>query len=78
LEAGGAAPGIDLSGPVGRSARGRDRRVAPPPARPKTADEGRKQVKALFDALLPKAGQETLAMLAAMLTDFAEAPSSQR
>jgi transcriptional regulator with XRE-family HTH domain len=77
LEAGGAAPGIDL---LERLAQALGIEVVEllPSTPAKTADAQRKQVKELFDALLHKAGQETLTMLGSFLSKMAESPAARR
>ena len=75
LEAGGAAPGIDL---LQKLALALDANVADLLPGPEAGEVSRDDVKELFDALLPKAGPETLSMLAMILTRLAEAPATRR
>ena len=75
LEAGGAAPGIDL---LQELAQALDANVADLLPGPEAGEVSRDDVKELFDALLPKAGPETLSMLAMILARLAEAPATRR
>ena len=75
LEAGGAAPGIDL---LQKLAQALDANVADLLPGPEAGEVSRDDVKELFDALLPKAGPETLSMLAMILARLAEAPATRR
>ncbi len=75
LEAGGAAPGIDL---LQKLAQALDANVADLLPGPEASEVSRDDVKELFDALLPKAGPETLSMLAMILARLAEAPATRR
>jgi transcriptional regulator with XRE-family HTH domain len=78
LEAGGAAPGIDLLERLAQALEIELAELLPPPVHPKSQDAHRKHVKELFDVMLAKAGQETLVMLEAMLSRLLEAPTAKR
>jgi transcriptional regulator with XRE-family HTH domain len=78
LEAGSSAPGIDLLDRLAHALGVEITELLPPPAMPATADLHRKQVKDLFDALLPQAGQETLSMLGALFSRVAESSAARR
>jgi len=75
LEAGGAAPGLDL---LQKLAQALDANIADLLPGPEAGEVGREDVKKLFDTLLPKAGPETLSMLAMFLTRLAESPTTRR
>jgi transcriptional regulator with XRE-family HTH domain len=78
LEAAGAAPGIDtlerLAGALGVEIM----ELLPPPKQQKTVDTDRREVKELFESLLPKMGQETLAMLGSLLKRLADASALKK
>ncbi len=78
LEAGGAAPGIDLLERLAKALGVGITELLPMPAMPATAAMRRDQVKGLFEVVLPKAGQETLAMLEVLLARLAESPTVSR
>jgi transcriptional regulator with XRE-family HTH domain len=78
LEAGSSAPGIDLLDRLARALGVEITELLPPPAVPATADLHRQQVRELFEALLPQAGQETLTMLGIFLSRLAESPAAKR
>ena len=73
LEAGGAAPGIDL---VERLALALGVGVTDllPTSGNGTADERRQRVRGLFETVLPKAGPQALATLDGLLAVMAESP----
>lgn len=78
LEAGGAAPGIDLVERLAHALRVSLTELLPEPFLEK-AREGRvEQVKRLFDAVLRKSGPESLSMLALFLERLLESPAASR
>jgi transcriptional regulator with XRE-family HTH domain len=74
LEAGAAAPGIDMLERLAQALEVSAVDLLPAPSRPETAAESRAQVQGLFDAVMAKAGQETFLMLKLFLTRLAESP----
>ncbi|HYH66460.1 MAG TPA: helix-turn-helix transcriptional regulator [Urbifossiella sp.] len=78
LEAGGAAPGIDLLERLAEALGVGVAELLPPAGSPATAEAGRERVRALFEAVLPRAGQETLSMLEVLLARVAESPAASR
>ena len=77
LEAGGAAPGIDLVQRLAEAMRsGRYRTSSGPGAG--NLESSRQQVKDLFEAVLAKSGQETLTMVNLFLTRLLESRSINR
>jgi transcriptional regulator with XRE-family HTH domain len=75
LEAAGAAPGIDL---LKRLAEALEVEVTELLPAPEVKGASREEVKKAFDALLPKAGPETLSMLMALLSRLADSSTSRR
>ena len=75
LEAGGAAPGLDL---LQKLAQALGANIADLLPSSEAGAVDREEVKKLFDALLPKAGPETLSMLAMFLTRLAESSTTRR
>lgn len=78
LEAGGAAPGIDLLERLARALGVSVTDLLPTPSQPETVEAYREQVEQLFDAVLAKAGPDTLSMLKLFLERLAESPPSRR
>src|SRR5580692_10828492 len=75
LEAGSSAPGIDLLDRLAQALVVEVISLLPPPALPSGVEGHRQQVKAMFDALLPRLGQETLSILEGLLFRLAESPA---
>jgi transcriptional regulator with XRE-family HTH domain len=73
LEAGGAAPGIDLVARVATALGTNVAELLPPVESPDTLGVLRTQAKKLFDELLAGADMETLLMLAPLLARLVEA-----
>lgn len=78
LEAGGAAPGIDLLEKLAEALGVSTTDLLPPPDMPKDFDAHREQVRKSFEAVLASAGQETVTMLEVFLSRLAESPSMKR
>jgi transcriptional regulator with XRE-family HTH domain len=78
LEAGGAAPGIDLLERLAQALKVSLTDLLPPPTVSLTADAHRERVKNLFEAVLARSGQETLSMLELFLARLAESPPVSR
>ena len=78
LEAGAAAPGIDLLERLARALQVALTELLPASALPDSVDAFRKIVKEQFNAVVEKSGQETLSMLNAFLTRLAESPAALR
>ena len=78
LEAGGAAPGIDLVERLALALRVNVTDLLSLPSELGTADESRARLKELFEAMLPKAGPETLTMLGPLVARIAESPCVRR
>jgi transcriptional regulator with XRE-family HTH domain len=78
LEAGGAAPGIDLLERLAKALQVGLSDLLPVPSIPETADGIRAQIKSRFDALLAKAGRETMNMLNVLVMTLAESPAANR
>ena len=78
LEAGGAAPGLDLLERLAQALKVNITDLLPPSASKPTADIYREHVKTLFDSVLPRIGQETLSMLELLLARLAESPATSR
>ena len=76
LEAGGAAPGIDL---LERLAQALKVPIADLlPTREENSETQQEKVRQLFESVIRKAGPETLSMLKALFTRLAEASSGTR
>jgi transcriptional regulator with XRE-family HTH domain len=78
LEAGSSAPGIDLLDRLARALGVEVISLLPPPALPSGVEGHRQQIKAMFDTLLPRLGQETLSVLEGLLARLAESPAARR
>lgn len=78
LEAGESAPGIDLIERLARALGVGVTDLLPATTEAGTTDENRGRVKGLFEAVLPKAGPETLTMIGVFLARVAESPSVSR
>jgi transcriptional regulator with XRE-family HTH domain len=78
LEAGGAAPGIDLLERLARALNVSVVDLLPAPPQPENTETHREQVKQLFDAVLMKSGNETLSMLKQVLVRLAESTAISR
>jgi transcriptional regulator with XRE-family HTH domain len=78
LEAGGAAPGIDLLERLAIALQVSITELLPKPSEPMTTESSREQVKALFDKVIAKAGAESLLMLNQLLTRLAESSATNR
>jgi transcriptional regulator with XRE-family HTH domain len=78
LEAGGAAPGIDLLERLATALQVNLSDLLPTPSAPATVVAYREQVKELIDSVVAKAGTETLSMLTLLLTRLSESPASTR
>lgn len=77
LEAGGAAPGIDLLERLAVALHASVIELLPAPVPPE-AEGYRVQVKELFEAALVKAGPETISMLKLFLERIATSPAIHR
>ena len=78
LEAAGAAPGIDLLERLAIALRVGINDLLPVAAKPETIKSHREEVSELFDAVLNKAGHETLSMLSLFLERLNESPAVKR
>ncbi len=78
LEAGGAAPGIDLLERLAQALQVGVTELLPSPPTPETVEAYREKVKATFNALLVKAGRETLSMIDLLLARLVESPAFRR
>ena len=78
LEAGGAAPGIDLLERLASALQVSVIELLPVPAGAEDVESHRSRVKGLFDAVVRKAGRETLSMLDVFLARLAESPAVSR
>lgn len=76
LEAGGAAPGIDLLERLASALNVTLPELLPVPAEGSRSDQ--EQARLLFDSLLTNAGQETLLLLKLFLARLAESPALGR
>lgn len=75
LEAGGAAPGIDLVDRLATALNVNVTELLPFASQQKTDHE---QIKILFDQVIMKAGQESLLLLNLFLSRLAESPALRR
>lgn len=78
LEAGGAAPGIDLLERLAQALKVSVTDLLPTSSDGATDEEHRDSVKLLFESVLSKAGSETLVMLGTLLARVAESPGVGR
>ncbi len=78
LEAGGAAPGIDLLERLAQALQVHVTDLLPPAALPGTSEAHRQEVKALCDSVLARAGRETLSMVGVLLNRLSESPAVSR
>jgi transcriptional regulator with XRE-family HTH domain len=78
LEAGGAAPGIDLLERLAQALRVALTELLPVSSLPDTVEAFRRVVKQRFNAVVEKSGQETLSMLDLFLSRLAESPAALR
>jgi transcriptional regulator with XRE-family HTH domain len=78
LEAGGAAPGIDLLERLARALQANVTDLLPFPGSPETPDTLRQQTKRAFEAVLEKAGPESLSMLKILVDRLGESPAVNR
>ncbi len=78
LEAGGAAPGIDLLERLADALGVAAADLLPPPRSTGGPEAARGRVKDLFEAALARAGPETVSMLEALLARLAESPAMKR
>src|SRR5947209_13919535 len=72
LEAGGAAPGIDLLEKLAEALNATITDLLPPAVQSEGAAAPRDEVKVLFETVLSKAGSETLGLLKVLLSRLAE------
>jgi transcriptional regulator with XRE-family HTH domain len=77
LEAGGTSPGIDLLERLAQALGVEVLDLLPVSSSSGTASQ-REQVKGLFEAVVTRAGSETLAMLGVFLSRLAESPAINR
>jgi transcriptional regulator with XRE-family HTH domain len=75
LEAGSAAPGIDLLERLATALGANATELLPGPD---AADVTQEELRALFEGLLKKAGAETRSLLAMLLTRLGESPTTRR
>ncbi len=78
LEAGGAAPGIDLLERLARALQADVTDLLPAPSGPETPETLRQQVEQLFEVIVAKAGSGSLSMLKLFLERLAESPAVSR
>lgn len=78
LEAGGAAPGVDLVDRLAKALGTTVNDLLPTEAPPDTDEVLRQQARSLFDALLQNADRETLLMLNPLLARLGESPTRKR
>ena len=77
LEAGGAAPGLDLLERLAESLGVTISELLPRPVAVDVADQ-RKSLQLRFEALVSKSGEETISMLNSLLMRLGEAPTIGR
>jgi len=77
LEAGGAAPGIDLVEKLAAALNASITDLFPPHVSEKVSDQ-RDQVKKLFEVVVSQAGPETLGMMDVFLSRLAEASALRK
>ncbi len=75
LEAGGAAPGIDMLEQLAKALKANIADLLPSAQSVETATDQREQVKKSFEGVLSKAGPETLGLLEVLLARLTESPS---
>ena len=78
LEAGGAAPGIDLVERLADALSGSIADLLPISSEAEDTNQTRRRVKELFDTVLPNVGPETLSMLLVFVARIAESPGIRR
>jgi transcriptional regulator with XRE-family HTH domain len=78
LEAGAAAPGIDLLERLARALQADVTDLLPSPTGPETPQALRQQVERVFESVLAKAGPDSLSMLRSLLERLAESPATSR
>jgi transcriptional regulator with XRE-family HTH domain len=78
LEAGGAAPGIDLLERLAHALRVSVIDLLPAPTAPESVDAHREQVRQQFELVLRKSGRDALVMLDGLLSNLAESPATIR
>lgn len=78
LESGAAAPGIDLVERLALALGVPLSQLLPSPSLPDTEEALRHQAKSQFDALLPKAGRESLLMVTLFMSRLLESASLGR
>ncbi len=78
LEAGGAAPGVDLLERLARALQADVTDLLPTPSRPESPEAVRQQIRREFDAVLAKAGPEALSTLRVFVAWLAESPAIRR
>src|SRR5690242_20080263 len=74
LEAGASAPGIDTLDQLARALQVAATELLPTAAAASSVEAQREQVRRLFEAVLSRAGPDTLSMLHALLSRVAESP----